>query len=482
MICSCCGYKILEKPHIIDGGKKYVCDRCWNNPDLFFPEKLKSDSHLELLSKMADETRKQPNITYIQAIRLIQKGIEMYVGKMKARDILRLCAIDKFEEKELSGYQREVYKERTSELVEYLDECPIAVMPGLFVSLREAKFVSQQEDVGILEIPNKAGSLWIIDGQHRVGGFEKIRDKFVFERNPTITPDLYSSLMNYELPIVFINSGKAAKKISSIEKGKTRDIGPEDLERTMFFIVNKTQKGINPSLKDALLYRIKMGGIEGIPILRKESWRIHAAFIGIMLNKDIGSPLKNLINISGKRRQGKPIQLNSFVSSLEKLFRDEKFSSLNDDDQLKFIKTYWRILSEILPEAFDHGSSKEYMVLKALGLHSLNWLANDLWKGCIEWDSLDDYEDVLTKILDPLKMFDWTTKTSPLSALGGMKGVSEAHRQLLEALDLNTTGRLASSIHRPRNRRVEEFPRSLTSGGHMPHACITDSHITLYSQ
>jgi len=435
MICSCCGYEIPEKPHPIEGGKKYVCDRCWNNPDLFFPEKLQSDKRLKLLSEVAKEARAQPDTSSIQVIRLFQKNIEMYIGKMKAKDILKLCEIDKFEEEELTGYQREVYKERTSELVEYLNECPVAVMPGLFVSLREARFISQNEDVGILEIPNKKGSVWVIDGQHRIGGFERVKDKFIFERKTAISPELYSSLMDYELPVVFINSGKAAEKISSIQKKKELAIEPEDLERAMFFIVNKTQKGINPSLKDALLYRIKIGGIEGIPALNKESWRIHAAFIGIMLNQDTDSPLKDRINISGKRDQGKPIHLNSFVSSLERLFRDGNFSSLSDGNRLRFVKAYWTVLNRMLPEAFDLRTSKKYMVLKALGLHSLHWVAHDIVKKCKENGLHYDDEATLEKMLSPLKLFDWTTQTSPLSKLGGMKGVSEAHRILLEALN-----------------------------------------------
>ena len=203
MICSCCGYELAKKVHPINGGTKYVCERCWNDPNLFFPEKVDENERLKLLSKMADEARQEPEVSRIQVIRLFQKGLEMYVGKVRAKTLLKLCDVDKFEEKELTGYQREVYRERTAELVEYLDECPVAVMPGLFASLRDAKFVQQSEDVGILEIPNKKGSVWIIDGQHRIGGFERIRDKFVFEENLTISPELYSSLMNYEICLLY---------------------------------------------------------------------------------------------------------------------------------------------------------------------------------------------------------------------------------------------------------------------------------------
>jgi len=445
LICSCCGYEILDKPHSIEAGKKYVCDRCWNDPNLFFPEKIQDDARLKLLSKMADETRRQPNLTRLKVIRLYQKGIEMYIGKMKAKDILKLCEIDKFEEEELTGYQREIYKERTSDLVEYLAECSVAVMPGLFVSLREAKFVSQDADIGILEIPKKRGSIWIVDGQHRIGGFEKVRDRFVFDRKPDISPKLFSLLMDYELPVVFIDSRKAAEKVSNAHEGKNPVIKPEDLERAMFFVVNKTQKGINPSLKDALLYRIKIGGVDGIPILRKENWRIQAAFIGIMLSRDIDSPLRNRINISGKRDQGKPVQLNSFVSSLLALFRDKNFSNLSDMHKLRFVKAYWNVLGKMFPEAFDFKTSKDFMLLKAIGVYSLNWLAHDVFRKCIR-DDLDCNDEVtLEKLLEPLRLFDWGTQTSPLSTLGGMKGVREAYRLLVMTLHFGTKEKTGSA-------------------------------------
>lgn len=437
MICSCCGYATEKNLIPIDGGKKYVCEKCWNDPNLFFPEKIEKDARLKLLSEMASEARREPEVSCIKVIRLFQKGLEMYVGKVSAKTLLKLCDVDKFEEKELTGYQREVYRERTSELVEYLDACPVAVMPGLFASVRETNFVQQSEDIGILEIPNKKGSVWIIDGQHRLGGFERIRDKFVFEENLTISPELFSSLMDYEIPIVFINSRSVAQKVSSDKNGIKQEINAEDLERAMFFIVNKTQKGINPSLKDALLYRINIGGIEGIPALRKEKWRIRGASIAISLNNDEKSPLNGLINISGKRLQGKPVQLNSFVSSLEKLLRDETFSTLSIEDQLRFIKIFWTVLNKMLPKTLEVETSKGFMILKSLGLHSINWIASDIMKKCVNENIDYNNEEIITKLLKQFEYFDWTTKTSPLSKLGGMKGVNEAHRILIETLKGN---------------------------------------------
>jgi DGQHR domain-containing protein len=433
MICSCCGYEIKDRHHLVENGKRYVCERCWNNPELFFPEKIEEDQRLKLLSDMANQTRDQNGLIEVKVIRLIQKEIEMYVGKMKVDDILGLYELDKFKEEELEGYQREQYEERTSELVEYLEKCPLAIMPALLVSLRKARFDSQDGDLGLLRIPRRKGSLWIIDGQHRIGGFSKIRDKFVFSK--TIDPSLFSDLMDYEFPVVFIDSTEAAGQVRAKEPQSMNGLSPEDIERTIFFIVNKTQKGISPSLKDALLYRIKTSGIQGLSLVDKEGWRIVGAEIGITLNCKEKSPLRDKINISGKRDTGKPVQLNSFVSSLEILFKEDKFSSLSSDDQLCFLETYWSSLKDLLPEAFDAGTGRNYMLLKALGIYSIHWLARDILRSTIQEGADFKRKEVLMSKLSPIKSFDWDTKTSPLSALGGMKGATKAHELLLSLLD-----------------------------------------------
>ena len=433
MICSCCGYEIKDTVHPIESGKKFVCERCWNNPDLFFAEKLGNDGRLKLLSEIANERRNQSGSIKVSVIRFYQKNIEMYVGTMKAKELLQLFEIDEFKEKDLEGYQRELYEERTSELVEYLSKCPLAIMPAMLVSLRKAEFTSQNGDFGIITIPRKKGAIWMIDGQHRIGGFDKVRDRFIFSKS--IDPSLFPDLMNYEFPVVFFDSTSVAEEIRKTQMLSEAQFSSEDVERTIFFVVNKTQRGISPSLKDALLYRIKASGIKGLPIIRKESWRIKAARITIALDKDESSPLTGKINISGRRGTGKPIQLNSFVSSLKLLFSDKDFLNLSDDDRLKFLKAYWTALRDLFPETFEMKASKGYMLLKALGVYSLNWVGKDLFHMCLKRDR--DFTDkaLLKTLLSPLNSFDWNVQTSPLSSFGGVKGASRAHDLLLKIIN-----------------------------------------------
>jgi len=53
MICSSCGFEIKGKRHGPYDGR-YVCDNCWNNPALFFPDKMTQtiENIAQMISKM----------------------------------------------------------------------------------------------------------------------------------------------------------------------------------------------------------------------------------------------------------------------------------------------------------------------------------------------------------------------------------------------------------------------------------------------
>jgi DGQHR domain-containing protein len=448
---------IEGRQYQVEHGKNTVCEQCWNNPAMFFPEKIKQDQKMALLSSIAQENENQSGAIEVKAIKLTQKEIEMFVGKMTVNEILNIYELDKFKEEELEGYQRERYEERTTQLVDYLQKSPLAVMPALLVSLRKTNFLPIDGDLGVLKIDRKRGSLWIIDGQHRIGGFSKIRDQFYFSKN--LSPTLFSDLMEYEFPVVFVDSQSASERIR--KDTETASLSAEDIEKTIFFIVNKTQRGISPSLKDALSYSIRTSGIKGLALVDNEGWRIVGAQIGITLNCKENSPLRAKINISGQRNSGKPINLNTFVSSLEPLFKDKEFSKLSNDDKVIFLEVYWTTLRELFPKAFESKEKpkengekfgrrfsanigkkpegekvkkdeKRYLLLTALGVYAINRLAKDVLNAFIK-DGLDFRRaELLKKKLKPLESFEWETKNPNLSALGGMKGVSRAYSLLSE--------------------------------------------------
>ncbi len=397
----------------------------------------------------------RPKVVRVDVIRLRQKEIPMYMGKMTAKDLLSLYDIDAFKEENLDGYQRELYKTRANEIFTYLVQCPIAVMPGVFVSLRTNghSFKEKDGDLGTLEIPYKKGAVWMIDGQHRLGGFEKAaKGEGEVVEIEAADAETLEGLLAYELPVVFVDTSEAVKLVKDSLENSSVDIDSKDIESVIFTVVNKTAKSINASLKDALLYKIHEAGIPGIPFLKKEEWRSTATRMAIALYKDVKSPLYLKINIAGTKGLKRPIRLNSFVSSLVRLVRDNQtFSRLTFEEKLTFVRGYWNALADVCHEGFQYDT--EYMLLKTIGVYSVDWLANDVFNWC-DKNVTRPTREVIRGLIEPLKTFKWSKADSPLAAFGGLKGVAAAHKLLLQHLADNGILQAAETLEEMEEKKT----------------------------
>jgi len=380
------------------------------------------------------------NMFRIPVIRLLEGNVPAYIGKMKATEILKICNIERFREDSFKGYQREPQQKRLRQIAEYIKECPIPVMPAILIGLsREFKFIQlttidDGSDFGFLEIPNRYGVITLIDGQHRILGFQLLLKEL--EESKSLgyftheEEELLSPVLNYEIPVLFVDTQTAAKLVNenkspeSIVKAQ-----PEHVELMIFYILNRTQKGIRPSLKDTLQYVLWSAGIKGIPAM--EEWRAKAAYLGILLARKEDSPLCGKINISGTSGLGKPTQLASFVSSLEELLTNTDFKDENPMSQFEFLKAYWEAIRSLFPTAFGP-HWRRFVILKAIGIYSLNLLAADVYRWCKEKTERPTMEDILV-FIKPLKTFEWNR----IELFSGLKGVREAYKMLLKHLAEN---------------------------------------------
>jgi hypothetical protein len=145
------------------------------------------------------------------------------------------------------------------------------------------------------------------------------------------------------------------------------------------------------------------------------------------------SPLEGKINLSGASGLGKPLQLNSWVSSLGPLFNFEQFEILELADKYAIIKAYWVALRHLYERDFtDHKNS---LLLSSVGVYALNLLLADI----CEWHSANvaTVKDAVSRYLEPLKDFNWSKNgpnPTPIKGLGGSSGVTAAYRILLEWL------------------------------------------------
>jgi DGQHR domain-containing protein len=465
MICSSCGFEIKGKRHG-PYDERYVCDNCWNNPALFFSDKMndtlekiaqndiKNNFNDLNIIEIIDIYRNYPKIKShnlettwknianvklkIKVIKLQQKGMPLYIGKIKAKDLLLLSTTDQWRDEALDGYQREKFRDKTSEIKKYLEGCSISIIPAILASFGNANFVSSDEEIGILEIPLKPGTISILDGQQRTGGFEEIYKEIKKLQTKHSLPGReelikkYTELLTFEIPIVFVDSQAIIEKMKE-ESSDNLSIKQSELEGAFFFIINKTQKPVNPSLKDELAYKTLKAGIKGIPIIEKEKWRTEIVPVVNELNKE-SSPFEGLINLGGTSSHGRPVPLFSFVSSLKPLFDNVTFKKLSFKQKKTFLINYWACIRGMFPREFDEKTRKQFLILRTTSIYAFNYLSNDIYSWCID-EGMDPYDsESVKKYLDPLDNFDWDKQTSPFAFLGGGKGVRKAHDVLLREL------------------------------------------------
>jgi hypothetical protein len=136
------------------------------------------------------------------------------------------------------------------------------------------------------------------------------------------------------------------------------------------------------------------------------------------------------------------------------------------DDRACFLEAYWSALEDLIPEAMaspekrkedgeefgkrfarnfgrkadeekDQENSRrkeKYLLLSALGIYVAHRIARDFLHSAIREGVSYKQKEFFKSKLNPIKSFDWKASTSPLAALGGMKGVSKAYDLLSEII------------------------------------------------
>jgi DGQHR domain-containing protein len=334
---------------------------------------------------MPDET------VQVYVSRFEQNGQVMFIGVMNSSDIIQIADVDVRDERtNPNGYQRYRDEARCRRIAEFINK-PTSALPGsiLFNLRGSATFVSDSEQGshGTLLIPNKKGSAWIVDGQHRIGGFEYTKRQFM-------------------LPVVFFKNL------------------PRRQEMINFSIINDTQKGINTSLTLSLLGELRENLAD---------WKIQAHDIVCRLNRDPDSPWLERVNMTGARGMRRPVNLASFVNALKPLLRQHGFfQTMELDNQVLLLKRFWNVTRDMFPDAWSE--PRRHILLKTLGVYTMSQVAAYVFELCAANGSGDFSQERMQEYLTPLAGFDWHRDTGPFRALGGLKGCKEASTMLINRL------------------------------------------------
>lgn len=195
---------------------------------------------------------------------------EIISENMTISELIDETAVDVFNSTDFTGYQREINIRHVSKIVKYITD---EFQKGNFIFPSPIICSNRRDD-------NK---LYIVDGQHRVSAFKKIR---------TDDPTLFNQIKDYEMNVITL-------------------IDPTiKLEVDTFITINKTSKKVDTSL--ALIAKTLHSGTSGYTKNAKKQY-ILVETARQMNSSDDSYYFDNIAWEGTPKSTGKLISLNTFV-------------------------------------------------------------------------------------------------------------------------------------------------------------------------
>lgn len=313
-----------------------------------------------------------------------QSGYTFYTFIISGQELNKLSYVDVRSINNPQGIQRGLSIPRCEKIGEFIQKPGSIFTNNIIINFNEEMKFEQgdyDKSIGYLNIPNKENIAWIIDGQHRLRGFDYSKDK--------------------DLKVVvtaFINL-------------------PKSVQAELFRTINKEQKGINPSLSYDLI-----GLIENVDDVETKAYRIVQA-----LFNDEDSPWKGQIKMLGVG-PGLTTQANFFSKLLPLLRKD--FSNLGEDKIIGILKNYFSAMKNTYKDIWG---SKKHILTKTLGFGAFMYLLPKILNYCNEKYKNFKIENI-ELVLNKIKKVDFTSKK--YGRFGGEKGQRELAMLIEDELGL----------------------------------------------
>lgn len=351
-----------------------------------------------------------------QAIQFNQNGRIFYVVALPARILVEMTKVDVWQQgEEDPGYQRAPSESRKREIGRYVMRNDAIMPAGGLLNSRPKKItegqtygkmfqfteMSRQEKVafGELTIPDNARPLYIVDMQHRLGGFEWAMQQPGYEEVG-------------EMPLV-VTIADGLTKLEEIDQ---------------FDIINTTQKKVRTDLARRLK-SIQAQDLDHRDQLEVSGklWEAKGANIVDILNTTEGVWFHRILP-PNKTKSEMPTMIareTSFVESLKPILIQPYFTLQRDEHCAELILRYWEAIRRVFPEAFDN--PEDYVIQKSPGIFSLHSIATYVFeiakhRGDVSVDTIYDVIKNLSDIDDSGSEFWRADNDDGAAQYGSQKG------------------------------------------------------------
>lgn len=259
-------------------------------------------------------------------IKQVHSELEEIISEnMTISELIDETAVDVFNPTDFTGYQRETNLRHVTKIVEYITD---EFKSGNFIFPSPIICSNRRDD----------DKLYIVDGQHRVNAFKKIR---------TDDPTLFNEIKDYEMNVITL-------------------INPTiKLEVDTFITINKTSKKVDTSL--ALIAKTLYSGTSGYNKNAKKQY-ILVETARQMNSSDDSYYFNNIAWEGTPKSTGKLISLNTFVRAYMPIVNyliSENIIDLDNSSEIdeyitcctQIINLIWKSFEYKWPKLFKEGKN-----------------------------------------------------------------------------------------------------------------------------
>lgn len=289
----------------------------------------------------------------VDAKKVTHPGGNFYSFLLDTDKLLKIAYVST-DEKE-KGVQRPLSEKRCKDVAKFIDSKKGVFANNIILNLtRESYYDEENENLYIADIEKSA---WVVDGQHRLYGFEYAKETYTL---------LCSAFIDLDV----------------------------NREAEIFITINKEQKGISASV----IYDL-------IPLIKNADYlQIRSQSLVSRFNEDIESPWYNEIKMLGI---GKGlITQATFAKSIEKLIDPQAgpLSAYNELTQYAILKNYFNAFKAIFSEEWGNRS---FILTKTVGFAAMCGVFPKVHNLC----NSNFKKDNILRILKSTENFDFSSKT-----------------------------------------------------------------------
>lgn len=332
---------------------------------------------------------------------LRQDARELYVGALRADDVIRLGRVAEWTEESDEGYQRAPESGRISKLATFLKNESVPLLPSsVLLSHRGTPLPKKEIAPGLYEITVQDHDvLWIVDGQHRVKGLEQAIERHGLER-----------FKEFQLPVVLMEFEDVSE------------------EAHQFQLINENMKKVNTMLARRLLQmRLEKGGSEAKKLLRESRrlWEADSVEVIRGLTEDPGSVWFGKVQPpNAKKAPEHVVRELSFSTSLRQLLSDDLTRDLTVPRVTTYLENYWNAWRDVVPEAFE--APDDYVIQKSSGIFILHQVAKYVLRLLVgrgvTSPTVDDIRLILEDSGEAAQSDYWRAGNTEGAALAGSMG------------------------------------------------------------